>query len=119
MTPHVPTPPPQPPVEDLRNAAQIAQAQADAWQGQSTPTWAAFQRIADLLRHALAGLSEPNEAAIQATMPWLWAPDYATEEQRQRNRRDCAAAILKAQISGGPTIVEPQPGSRAIVEDPK
>ena len=90
--------PPQETVEGaLRNALQIAQLYGDPSVTVRGITQSALQDVARLLRHALAGLSEPNEAAISAALCWVPATVNA---DRRYVGRDCAAAILNAQLKG-------------------
>lgn len=90
------TPIQQPPVEDLLNALQIAQA----WYDQTGML--PYGDIARLIRHALDQLGEPNLASIQAAATML--REAQAESQgfavNQRYARDAAAAILKAQLTG-------------------
>jgi hypothetical protein len=94
------TPLVQPPVEDIRNALQIAQLWVEANPVQRFVLDApmAMGDIARLLKHALEGLSEPSLAAVQATeilmREWHGTPDG------QRSARDTAAGILWAQLTG-------------------
>jgi len=108
------TPLVQPPVEDLRNALQIAEAQievADIGMGPMSELVPTFESIARLLRHALAQLGEPNTAAIDAAKVVLRERNalagFADDEVRYA--RDCAAAILDAQLRGAPP---PQPNTQ-------
>jgi len=93
----------QPPVEDLRNALQIAQLWNDYGPYPNSGGKRPFGDIARLLRHALEGLGEPNEAALQAAMPWVHddSPYDAGPLAKRRAARDLAAAILNAQLLTG------------------
>jgi len=97
------TPLVQPPVEDIRNAAMIAESWAllNEDRGERIPAETLWD-IARLLRHALAQLGEPNEAAIQAAR--LWFPLLPNEA------RDCVAAILDAQLRGAAPPQHPHEG---------
>lgn len=81
------TPIQQPPIEDLRNALQIANA-ADG----------GFGAIARLIRHAIEGLSEPSLAAMQAGEILL--REWSGTPEPERQLRDTVAGILHAQLSG-------------------
>ena len=101
----------------LRNALTIAELWAVGVLVQATPQaqveitaelTAAHRDVARLLRHALAQLGEPNTAAIDAAKVVLRERNalagFADDEVRYA--RDCAAAILDAQLRGAPP---PQP----------
>ena len=96
------TPIQQPPIEDLRNALQVASLWLELPPGDSEHG-KAFADVARLLRHALEGLGEPNEAALQAAMPWVHddSPYDAGPLAKRRAARDLAAAILNAQLLTG------------------
>lgn len=99
MTPVVPIQ--QPPIEDLRNALQIAQACGDdplVYEGVTN----IFKDIARLIRHAIEGLSEPNAAAIRDATVMLRAAmgPTAFELAEPRLARSVAEVILHAQVTG-------------------
>lgn len=87
----------QPPVEDLKNCLQIANAWAE---GQPPLTAQAFVRIAQLIRHALEQLGEPNLASIQAAAVMLREHEGLGAHDQQRDARDVAAVILRAAVTG-------------------
>lgn len=92
----------QPPVEDIRNAAQIAQSWAESRALSGSPYGDAFGDVARLLKHALAQLGEPNFASIQAAATMLRdapGPGDPTDFEN-RYARDTAAVILNAQLRG-------------------
>ena len=96
------TPIQQPPIEDIRNATMIAESWAllNEDRGERIPA-ETLRDVARLLRHALAQLGEPNEAAIQTAYALIFGSDEATPESL-RVARDEAAAILDAQLRGAP-----------------
>ena len=92
----------QPPIEDIRNAAQIAQSWADSNALADSPYGYAFASVARLLRHAMEQLGEPSFACVQATALLLREarnelPGVADEP---RYARDTAAVILNAAVTG-------------------
>src|SRR5882724_9858704 len=89
----------QPPIEDIRNAAQIANGWAESpevreWRANAR----AFEDIARLLRLAIVKLSEPNLAAMQAGEILL--KEWSGTPEPQRQLRDTIAGILRAQVTG-------------------
>ena len=99
------TPIQQPPIEDIRNALQIAQLWIEANPAQRAATFAptALGDIARLLKHALEGLSEPSLAAVQAAATMLREAGGAYDNEghvEPRYARDAAAVILHAQLTG-------------------
>ena len=104
------TPLVQPPVEDLRNALQIAVCQCVPPHSERERDMAlAFVDVARLIQHALAQLGEPNEAAIQTAYALIFGSHEATPESL-RVARDEAAAILDAQLRGAPPPQHPHEG---------
>jgi hypothetical protein len=102
------TPINQPPQEDLLNALTIAEMGKQGHYSGPGDAPSAFADVARLIRHALEGLSEPNAAAIRAARtftdggPFGGSPALAVphEADDYRRARDCAAAILHAQLKG-------------------
>src|SRR5258706_15132908 len=98
------TPLVSPPLDDIRNAAQIAEAWAGISQGQvdqeegDPGPYFAFRDIARLIRHAIESLSEPNLAAMQAGEVFLH--EWAGTPGPQRPLRDTIQGLLSAQLSG-------------------
>jgi len=95
----------QAPAEDLRNALQIVEMYGDPMvQAPGFPDHALFADIARLIRHALEGLSEPNEASLKVSREILRAAlGSAFEllpESGERWVRDTVAVIVRAQITG-------------------
>jgi hypothetical protein len=95
VTSRPPLSPPQPILENLRNALMTAQAWSQPAIGGEPEITKAFAGIAQLLRASLEQLGEPNEAAIHAADVMLrhtvGAPD-------RRAARDAASVILNAQL---------------------
>src|SRR5258706_16468053 len=98
------TPLVSPPLDDIRNAAQIAEAWAGISQGQvdqeegDPGPYFAFRDIARLIRHALESLSEPSLAAMQAGEILL--KEWSGTPEPQRQLRDTIHGILNAQLTG-------------------
>lgn len=83
----------QPAIENIKNAAAIAHAWASP-RLQNEPEIAdAFAGIARLLKDAIGQLGQPNEAAVAALRAW-------DQHYSQRDARDAAAVVLKAQLTG-------------------
>jgi len=83
----------QSPVEDLRNALQIA----ELWTG-AGPDADAARDIARLLRHAISQLGEPSLETVQAASTLVRESDGFREDPRWI--RDLCQGILDAQIKG-------------------
>jgi hypothetical protein len=85
----------QPPVEDLRNALQIAGARwtpgALHEDGKES-----FDAVARLIRAALEKLASPSAGAIRAARTFL---ELYTMSELHGDDRDCAAAVIHAQLS--------------------
>lgn len=96
----------QPPIEDLRNCLMVAELGVDLLHhiDHEQDAASAFGDIARLIRHALEGISEPNEAAIRFTTRILLAGmgerAFTLVPDGHRVARDIAAAILHAQVTG-------------------
>lgn len=103
----------QPPAEDLRNALQVIGAQLGAGNVPAMD-YVAFESVARLIRHALDGLGEPNAAAIRAARSYLFRCEYSVtggdlHNYGERDFRDCAAAVIRAQLSGSGLSEERNP----------
>jgi len=102
------TPLVQPPIEDIRNAAMIA----DSWA--SLPTLrkdpdmirAALQDIGRLLKHALAQLGEPTAETVSEALVLMRClsafGSLNAPSVTEREARDIASAILNQQLRGAP-----------------
>lgn len=84
----------QPPIEDLRNALQIAKSYVELEQ----PFWQTYEDIARLLAHAIEGLSEPSLVAMQAGEILL--KEWQGTPEPQRQLRDTIQGILQSQLTG-------------------
>lgn len=84
LTPSV-TPLRQPPAEDLRNAAAIANAAAQLGGSRKD-----FARITELIGRAFEKLAEPPQIAIERVQ--------AFNELQQRDARDVAAVVITAAL---------------------
>jgi len=91
----------QPPIEDLRNALQIAEMGSAGSFGLA-PEYenaiAAFSDVARLLRHAISQLGEPSLETVQAASTLVRESDGFREDPRWI--RDLCQGILDAQIKG-------------------
>src|SRR4029077_5325827 len=85
----------------LRNALTIASVWADPAIRGEPEINDAFASITRLLKHALAGLGEPNESAVRAA-GLMFGFDLALHnaENVRREARDAAAAVISAQLRG-------------------
>ena len=83
-------------LENLKNAAAIAQAWSEPAVGGEPEITDAFASILRLIRQSLEQLSEPNDFALLAAEPFL--PRRLVDPHR--HARDLAAVILNAQVRG-------------------
>ena len=108
------TPIQQPPLEDLQNARYIAQLWADAGDGETEAARAFASTCERLIDHALAGLGEPNEAAVSEALVMIRClPAYRSLTApglTEREARDICAVIVAAQLRGAPPPQHPHEG---------
>lgn len=86
----------EPVAELLRNALQTATA-LQTMDHRTAAT--GFRDIREKLARVLVMLGEPNAAAVKAAKTLLAAPHSA--DPTDREARDWAAVILRAQVEGG------------------
>lgn len=96
------TPLVQPPVEDLRQIAQIAQAWAQV-SGPTDDVGRAFIRVALLVQDILAKLGEPHPVTVSEALVLVRClPAYGSlsaPSVTEREARDLAAAITRTALT--------------------